>query len=335
MRFQAGRMVSLILLLQIAALFLSAGLLLAAAPVLELPIRCTPGQDCFIQNYFDHDSGPAAYDFTCGKLTYDGHHGTDFRLRDLVAMRNKVAVVAAAPGTVLNIRDGEQDLNVKLRDKNSLQGKEAGNGVRIDHGDGWTTQYSHLLKGTVSVQKGQRVNTGDVLGMVGLSGNTEFPHVDFSVSKDEQPVDPFNLEPKICGTPAQTLWSPAVLPKLQYQQTGVLISGFAVTLPQSDIAEAGGYDAKTIPADAENLTFWVQLFGLHKDDQLILELYGPDQQRLSHSQMLLPGDKAAWFAYNGKRRKAAYWPKGSYSALMHLERASKVIIEERKEIEVR
>ena len=185
------------------------------------------------------------------------------------------------------------------------------------------------------MRKGQRVNTGDVLGMVGLSGNTEFPHVDFSVSKDEKPVDPFSLEPKACGTPAKALWSSAVLTKLRYQQTGVLISGFAATPPQVDMAEAGGYDAQIIPADAENIVFWVQLFGLRKDDQLTLELYGPDKQGLSHSQMVLPGDKADWFAYSGKRRKAVLWPKGSYSALMHLERAGKVIVDERKEVEVR
>jgi murein DD-endopeptidase MepM/ murein hydrolase activator NlpD len=140
------------------------------------------------------------------KLTYDGHHGTDFRLRDLVAMRNKVAVVAVAPGTVLNIRDGEQDLNVKLRDKNSLKGKEAGNGVRIDHGEGWTTQYSHLLKGTVSVRKGQRVNTGDVLGMVAFSAIPSFPmsisasaRMDNRLTRSAWSRRPAGLPPRLSG----------------------------------------------------------------------------------------------------------------------------------------
>lgn len=320
---------------QVSVMLLFAGLAFSAPPVLELPIRCTLGQDCFIQNYFDHDPGPKANDYTCGKLSYDGHHGTDFRLRDLAAMGKKVAVVAAAPGIVIGIRDGEQDLNVKLRGKGSLKGKEAGNGVRLDHGDGWTTQYSHLLQGSIVVRKGQRVKTGDVLGVVGLSGNTEFPHVDFSVSKDGKPVDPFSPEAKGCGIPSKVLWSSDAQTVLRYQPTGVLISGFAAAPPREDIAEAGGYDAQSIPGTVENMVFWVQLFGLYKDDRLTLELSGPNKQKISENQMVLPGDKASWFAYSGKRRQGGSWLKGSYSARIHLERAGKVIIEERREIEVR
>lgn len=332
---QKIRFIFAIALLHVSLVLLLAGSAFAVPPVLELPIRCTLGQDCFIQNYFDHDPGPKANDYTCGKLSYDGHHGTDFRLRDLAAMGKKVAVVAAAPGIVIGIRDGEQDLNIKLRGKGSLKGKEAGNGVRLDNGDGWTTQYSHLLRGSIVVRKGQRVKAGDVLGMVGLSGNTEFPHVDFSVSKDGKPVDPFSPEAKECGTPSRALWSSDAQTALRYQPTGLLISGFAATPPREDMAEAGDYATHSIPAEAENLVFWVQLFGLHKDDRLTLALYGPDKEKISDSQMVLPGDKASWFAYSGKRRKAGLWPAGSYSALLRLERAGKVIVEERKEVAVR
>ncbi len=84
------------LLVQIGILSYCALSVCAAPPVLELPIRCTLGQDCFIQNYFDATPGPAAQDYTCGTLTYDTHHGTDFRLKDLAAMQRKFAVVAAA-----------------------------------------------------------------------------------------------------------------------------------------------------------------------------------------------------------------------------------------------
>ncbi|MDY0384579.1 M23 family metallopeptidase [Trichlorobacter sp.] len=330
LRLYTAKHISILVLI----LFLLATPVQAAPPVLELPIRCTLEQDCFIQNYFDTDPGPGAHDYTCGKLTYDTHHGTDFRLRDLSAMRSKVAVIAAAPGVVVGVRDGEPDVYLKQRDKASLKGKEAGNGVRIDHGDGWATQYSHLLLGSVVVRKGQRINAGDVLGMVGLSGNTEFPHLDMSVSKDGKPLDPFNPEAKPCGKSDRTLWSATAMKALRYQPTGVLITGFAATSPQKEVAEAGGYDVKTIPDDAENLVFWVELFGLHKGDRLTLELYGPDKQRISNSQSVLPGDKAVWFAYNGKRRRAEFWPKGNYSGLIRLERVGRVVVEEQKQIEV-
>ena len=56
---------------------------------------------------------------------------------------------------------------------------------------------------------------------------------------------------------------------------------------------------------------------------------------MADSQMVLPGDKASWFAYRGERRKAGLWPKGRYSAFIHLERGDKVIVEERRETEIR
>lgn len=306
----------------------------AASPNLGLPIRCTLGHDCFIQNYFDHDPGPSSFDYTCGKLTYDGHHGTDFRLRDLAAIKKEIEVVASASGVVVAVRDGEPDLSIKFRSNASLKAKEAGNGVRIDHGYGWTTQYSHLLSGSVRVRVGQQVNTGDVLGMVGLSGKTEFPHVDFTVRKNGNPVDPFNPDSVPCGSATSSLWASDALTSLRYQATGLLNSNFSTTLPTQKIAEAGGDDGKTIIADAECIFFWVQFFGLRKGDRITLELYGADRQCISRTEMNVPADKAVWFAFSGKRRKGILWPKGTYSTAVRLERAGKMIIEALKKIDV-
>jgi hypothetical protein len=48
-------------------LILSTSALPASAEVFLLaqPIDCILGQDCFIQQYVDHDPGPGAMDFTC------------------------------------------------------------------------------------------------------------------------------------------------------------------------------------------------------------------------------------------------------------------------------
>lgn len=58
-----------------------AALSLALAPSagafeLELPVGCTPGETCFIQNCVDHDPAAAVADPACGPLSYDGHDGT-------------------------------------------------------------------------------------------------------------------------------------------------------------------------------------------------------------------------------------------------------------------
>ena len=61
---------------------------------LNLPIACTPGVDCFIQQYTDVDPGPEARDYRCGTATYDGHEGTDFRIMSLEAAARGVQAVS-------------------------------------------------------------------------------------------------------------------------------------------------------------------------------------------------------------------------------------------------
>jgi hypothetical protein len=268
-------------------------------------------------------------------LSYGGHTGTDFRVRDHVAMQNKVAVLASASGTVAGARDGQTDVNVAIRGKSALRGKEAGNAVRIDHGDGWETQYSHLLRGSIKVRVGQRVAPGDVLGFVGFSGNTEFPHVDFTVRKNGKPLDPFSPSAATCGSQDTPLWSNAARAALGYQPTGLLISGFATTEPTRDKAENGAYDLSEISAHADRILYWVEIFGLYKDDRMVIELYGPDRQRLLHHESILPSNKAVWFEYTGKRRITKFWPTGTYTAHFKLERAGAAIIDELREIAVR
>ena len=65
----------------IAATIFSCGQTLASEPIrLESPLKCDFGVDCFVQNFVDHDAGPAVRDFKCGGRTYNTHNGTDFRV---------------------------------------------------------------------------------------------------------------------------------------------------------------------------------------------------------------------------------------------------------------
>jgi peptidase M23-like protein len=54
-----------------------------------------------------------------------------------------------------------------------------GNHVVIDLGDGRYGFYAHLQKGSVTVAPGDRVRRGEVLGLLGNSGNTSAPHLHF------------------------------------------------------------------------------------------------------------------------------------------------------------
>ena len=90
------------------------GSALAAEPFrIGLPVECAFGSICSVQNYVDLDPGPGRLDPGCGRLSYDGHDGTDFRVRDLIAMEEGVRVVAAADGVVKATRDGMADVSVR------------------------------------------------------------------------------------------------------------------------------------------------------------------------------------------------------------------------------
>jgi murein DD-endopeptidase MepM/ murein hydrolase activator NlpD len=54
-------------------------------------------------------------------------------------MERGTEVLAAADGVVVATRDGEPDLGLRERGVEELRGRDAGNGVRIDHGGGWET----------------------------------------------------------------------------------------------------------------------------------------------------------------------------------------------------
>ncbi len=116
-----------------------------------------------------------ARDFRGGRLTYDGHVGTDF------AVPVGTEVVAAARGVVSEVRSDLQRGGLK---------------VLIDHGGGLATGSHHLARALV--RPGDRVARGQTIGLSGMSGLDGIlffpwlaPHVHFNVLLDGDPVDPF------------------------------------------------------------------------------------------------------------------------------------------------
>jgi Peptidase family M23 len=63
-----------------------------------------------------------------------------------------------------------------------------GNHVMLDLGDGRYALYAHLKPGSVWVHEGQRVHRGQVLGLVGTSGNSSEPHLHFRVTDGPSPL---------------------------------------------------------------------------------------------------------------------------------------------------
>jgi len=68
--------------------------------------------------------------------------------------------------------------------------RRGGNGIyaKIKHNGTYSTQYLHMKK--LNVKKGQRVRQGDIIGWIGMTGNTSGPHVCYRFWKNGQQVDP-------------------------------------------------------------------------------------------------------------------------------------------------
>lgn len=282
---------------------------------LGLPIACTPGRDCWIANYFDRDSAPGVKDIGCGARTYDGHDGTDFALRDLKAMGAGVEVVAAASGRVKAARDGVTDVNVKIGGRQSVAGKECGNGVVVEHGGGWETQYCHMRKGSVAVRPGQEVAAGEKLGLVGLSGFTEFPHAHLTVRKDGVAVDPFDghRADGTCGASDAPLWRPELRAAVVYEPMVLFASGLAGVVPSQAAGERGDLDGTDLSPLAPVLALWVRAFGIEPGDELTLRVTGPDGKAVLESTQKADKRQAAWFAFTARKRPSdGAWPKGAY-----------------------
>lgn len=289
-------------------------------PKLSFPVKCVVGQSCLVQKLVDHDPTSERRDYRCGKLTTDGHDGVDIRLRTLDDMRIGFPVVAAAGGTVLRTRDGELDISV--RERNVLTAKQAGNGVVIDHGNGWQTQYSHLKQGSISVKPGQRIDAGDPLGLIGLSGNTEFPHLHFSVRHRDATIDPFTGDRQggNCTTTAteRGLWDTEASRALRYSPTAIISVGLSSNMP-SKLAMTQTQGAQP-PKPTAPMFLWADVLGVIPGDVQTFIISGPDG-RVIHSQKVIVKDGGlSWFAYSGKRAPDTTWPSGQYAGTYHLSR---------------
>lgn len=287
-------------------------------PQLSLPLVCEPHKTCFIQSYVDDDPGPGAKDYACGSATYEKHNGVDFRLLSAEAAKASIPVLASAGGRIKATRDGMADAFLRNSKADDVKGRECGNGVVIDHGDGWETQYCHMLKGSISVSKGQDVRRGDKLGAVGYSGMADFAHVHLTVRHNGEVVDPFQpdalsasceLDPRNAG-----LWQPSAIAPFAYRNGEIIGTGFTSAPPGLDKLEEDHRAVEPLNADSPALLFYARFINLMAGDRVRLVINGPGGTLIEQLSEPIERNKATYFTYAGKKRREAPWQQGRYEA---------------------
>lgn len=211
------------------------------------PIVGAPMADLFYGAYLDHDPGGGARDHACGLKAYDGHGGVDILLRNFQVQDKGVPVIAAADGTVAWATDGLPDRSTTWNGTSGF-----GNSVEITHPGGSSTIYGHLRRGSVAVSRGESVRRGALLGLVGSSGRSNWPHLHFEVRKGGVSLDPFAGE---CS-PTKSMWADQLAYQNAFKVTDAGITDqpatFAVLLERPPTLSA-------FPLNAAGFRFWLQV----------------------------------------------------------------------------
>ena len=122
------------------------------------------------------------------KLGDDGRifSGDGTRLEDFAYYGDEID--AAADGVVVNLYD-EADAQVPGQITGITTDNIGGNMIVTDIGDGRFAFYAHLQRGSLKVKLGDKVRTGDVIALLGNTGNTDAPHLHFHVMDGPSPLD--------------------------------------------------------------------------------------------------------------------------------------------------
>ena len=116
-------------------------------------------------------------------------------------------VLAVANGSVVATRDGipENVPGVTSRAVPITSDTVGGNRIVLDIGGGRYAFYAHLQPGSLKVKVGDRVTRGQVIGLVGNTGNSTEPHLHFHIADGVSPLGSEGLPYMLDGTPGMPL----------------------------------------------------------------------------------------------------------------------------------
>ncbi len=204
--------------------------------------------------------------------TRDFHNGLDFPITNFAAQDAGVQVLAAAAGTVMEVRDGFFDRET------FLQFGDPGNFVFVDHGNGWVSQYYHLRRDSITVAVNDVVTAGQVIGLVGSSGNSAGPHLHFEIQHNKSPVDPFAAPNDYFVSPLPYVIDP-VLPNnlLDFGVTNDFVDGAQTFFgPSFEQVLEKVSDIDTFPTTGQEIYAWAIFSSVEAGDTWRAQLYRPN-----------------------------------------------------------
>ncbi len=145
------------------------------------------------EGYYDEKGRPTKRLFLKAPLQYSriSSHFSSGRMHPVLRIvRPHYGVDYAAPsGTpVMTVGDG----TVLAR---GWDPKGGGNYIKIRHNRDLTTEYMHLKAIASGVRIGKRLQQGELIGWVGMTGLATGPHLDFRFFRDGHPVNPRTVQP--------------------------------------------------------------------------------------------------------------------------------------------
>jgi len=135
-------------------------------------------------------------------------------------------ILSVADGTVVRIQEGLEEQTPGSFEPGATAASAGGNFVVVDIGDGHFAFYAHMQPGSLTVEEGDEVTKGEVLGLLGNTGNSDGPHLHFHVMDGPGPLSsnglPYRFESfEVSGTLTNTADIPTgVVAELDETLTG-------------------------------------------------------------------------------------------------------------------
>ena len=151
-------------------------------------------------------------------------------------------VISVADGVVVGRQDGLPEQTPPNLPANATAQTAGGNYVVVDIGHGHFAFYAHMQPGSLRVDVGQRVRKGQVLGLLGNTGNSSGPHLHFHVMDGPGPLSSNGLPYEIRSFDSEGTNTTPVED---------LEAGAAATI----VPALSGHHARQLPLDNEVISF--------------------------------------------------------------------------------